>query len=335
MLEVKPPLAPMEALRVEELPEGPDWQYEPKWDGFRCLAFRDGDDVFLQSKAEKPLGRYFPEIVAAIQGLRKKRFVLDGELVVPVAGKFDFDQLLQRIHPAASRIRKLSAEYPARYFVFDLLAGTDGKSLIGLALKERRLRSGKAGGPNFCRGRNDRTFTRDFIGPPRPPLVEETGASMRRRDRQAPRHGLHARRAHRRAKNQAAQPPIALSAGFVMPPIRRKSGPCCLGSTIMTACCIMSVSPQIYHAKAQDTDDEIAALGEAAGIYRPSPAAQVVGTPIAPVNGRRSIRSWSLKSPSTTRPAAVFATARRFSAGPDKAPENVHDGSARIALKAR
>src|SRR6187431_1209741 len=139
-LPIQPPFPPMEALSVDEIPTGDDWQYEPKWDGFRCLAFRDGDDVFLQSKAEKPLGRYFPEIVAAIRGLRKKRFVLDGELVVPVAGAFDFDQLLQRIHPAASRIRKLAAEHPARYFVFDLLAGTDGKSLIGLPLKERRAR---------------------------------------------------------------------------------------------------------------------------------------------------------------------------------------------------
>src|SRR5256885_9720550 len=113
MLEVKPPLAPMEALRVDELPEGPDWQYEPKWDGFRCLAFRDGASVYLQSKAEKPLGRYFPEIVGAVGDLKPKQFVLDGELAEPVGGRFDFDQLLQRIHPAASRIKKLSTETPA------------------------------------------------------------------------------------------------------------------------------------------------------------------------------------------------------------------------------
>ena len=105
MTRLKPPLPPMEALPVDTIPEGAEWQYEPKWDGFRCLAFRAGDDVYLQSKAEKPLGRYFPEIVAAMKELSARNFVLDGELVVPVAGRFDFDELLQRIHPAESRIR--------------------------------------------------------------------------------------------------------------------------------------------------------------------------------------------------------------------------------------
>src|SRR5689334_20554806 len=107
-LALRPPIPPMEALSVEQIPQGPDWQYEPKWDGFRCLAFRDGDSVYLQSKGEKPLGRYFPEIVEAVKALKPRQFVLDGEIAVPVGGKFDFDQLLQRIHPAASRIKKLS-----------------------------------------------------------------------------------------------------------------------------------------------------------------------------------------------------------------------------------
>ena len=120
--KLKPPIAPMEALSVDEIPEGPGWQYEPKWDGFRCLVFRDGDSVFLQSKAEKPLGRYFPEVIAAVQKLKPKRFVLDGEIAVPVGGKLNFDQLLQRIHPAASRIEKLSRERPALFIVFDVLA---------------------------------------------------------------------------------------------------------------------------------------------------------------------------------------------------------------------
>src|SRR4051794_30801925 len=106
--ELKPPIAPMEALAVEQIPDSPGWQYEPKWDGFRCLAFRDGDEVYLQSKGEKPLGRYFPEVIEAVRALRPRQFVLDGELAVPVEEKFDFDQLLQRIHPAASRIKKLS-----------------------------------------------------------------------------------------------------------------------------------------------------------------------------------------------------------------------------------
>ena len=138
MLKMKPPIPPMEALSVDEIPKGTDWQYEPKWDGFRCLAFRDGNDVFLQSKNEKPLARYFPEVVEAVRTVRAKRFVIDGELVVPINGAFDFDQLLQRIHPAESRIRKLAEEAPARFFVFDCLACVDGKSLIDRPLHERR-----------------------------------------------------------------------------------------------------------------------------------------------------------------------------------------------------
>src|SRR5436190_17530219 len=104
MTKLKPPIAPMEALSVSEIPSGTEWQYEPKWDGFRCLAFRDQSKVYLQSKAQKPLARYFPEIVGALSKLTARKFVLDGELVVPVGKELDFDQLLQRIHPAESRI---------------------------------------------------------------------------------------------------------------------------------------------------------------------------------------------------------------------------------------
>ncbi|HWZ60893.1 MAG TPA: ATP-dependent DNA ligase [Gemmatimonadaceae bacterium] len=129
-------IEPMEARQVEALPVGPEWQYEPKWDGFRCLVFRDGDVVDLRSKAGKPLGRYFPDIVAAALGLRAPRFVLDGEIVVPVDGTLSFDQLLQRIHPAASRVKMLAATYPALLVVFDLLA--DAQSLVRRPLAERR-----------------------------------------------------------------------------------------------------------------------------------------------------------------------------------------------------
>src|SRR3989475_1172573 len=106
-LPLKQPYLPMEAKSVEQLPAGDTWQYEPKWDGFRCLAFRDGDEVFLQSKAGQPLGRYFPEIVEAVRALKPQEFVLDGEIVVPVGKSLSFDDLLQRIHPAESRIKKL------------------------------------------------------------------------------------------------------------------------------------------------------------------------------------------------------------------------------------
>ena len=128
----------MEALLVDEIPEGAVWQYEPKWDGFRCLAFRDGDSVELQSKAGQPLARYFPEVVAAVGALAPKRFVLDGEIAIPVEKVFSFDDLLQRIHPAESRVRKLAKELPAILIVFDLLVDEKGKSLAGETLEKRR-----------------------------------------------------------------------------------------------------------------------------------------------------------------------------------------------------
>jgi ATP-dependent DNA ligase len=128
----------MEAQSVDELPEGSEWQFEPKWDGFRCLAFRDGDKLRLQSKSGKPLDRYFPEVVAMLKSLKAKRFVLDGELVVPLKGRFSFDDLLMRLHPAASRVAKLSAESPARYIVFDLLVTAEGDALVREPLGDRR-----------------------------------------------------------------------------------------------------------------------------------------------------------------------------------------------------
>lgn len=129
----------MEALSVAEIPEGEEWQYEPKWDGFRCLAFRDGDEVSLQSKAGQPLARYFPELVAALRELPALRFVLDGEIVVPESsGGFSFDALLQRVHPAESRIRKLAVATPALLIVFDLLVDANGHSLVTHPLQDRR-----------------------------------------------------------------------------------------------------------------------------------------------------------------------------------------------------
>jgi ATP-dependent DNA ligase len=128
----------MEARSVDEIPTGDEWQYEPKWDGFRCIAFRDGGKVFLQSKAGQPLARYFPDVVAALQRLPAKRFVLDGELAIPVDGALVFDELQLRLHPAASRVQKLAAAHPALFIVFDLLADTDSKSLLTQPLRERR-----------------------------------------------------------------------------------------------------------------------------------------------------------------------------------------------------
>ena len=135
---LRPPFPPMEALSVDEIPTGEEWQYEPKWDGFRCLVFRDGGKVELQSKSGQSLTRYFPELVEAVRGIKATAFVLDGEIVVPVDAAFSFDALLQRIHPAQSRVQKLAAETPALLIVFDLLAGADDKPLIGRPLCERR-----------------------------------------------------------------------------------------------------------------------------------------------------------------------------------------------------
>ena len=130
----------MEAKLVDEIPEGALWQYEPKWDGFRCLAFREADTIELQSKAGQPLGRYFPEIVEALRELKAKKFVLDGEIVILQNGHLSFDDLLQRIHPAASRIKKLSHETPGTFLVFDELVDDRGHSLVNDTQAARRER---------------------------------------------------------------------------------------------------------------------------------------------------------------------------------------------------
>lgn len=129
----------MLARRRETLPEGDRWAFEPKWDGFRVLAFRDGEQVALQSKAGQPLGRYFPEIVEALAQLKPTRFILDGEIVVPIKGRLSFDDLLLRLHPAESRVQKLAREIPAQVFLFDLLLEGD-RLLIELPLHQRRRR---------------------------------------------------------------------------------------------------------------------------------------------------------------------------------------------------
>ena len=138
----------MEARSVDEIPVGDDWQYEPKWDGFRCIAFRDRDNIYLQSKAGQPLARYFPDVVEALARLRTQGFVLDGELVIPIGGRFSFDELQLRLHPAASRVQKLAQAHPAMLIVFDLLA-EDRKSLLGRPLRERRPALQKFARSNF------------------------------------------------------------------------------------------------------------------------------------------------------------------------------------------
>jgi ATP-dependent DNA ligase len=138
-LPLKPPVKPQLARSAKELPEGDGWRYEPKWDGFRTIVFRDGDEVHLQSRNGKPMNRYFPEIVPDILALPGKKLVLDGELVIVVDGIQEFDLLSQRIHPAKSRVDMLAEKTPAAFVAFDLLAEKD-KSLLDVPYAKRRQR---------------------------------------------------------------------------------------------------------------------------------------------------------------------------------------------------
>src|SRR5215203_1871942 len=130
--------APMEAKLVDALPDDAGWQFEPKWDGFRCLAFRAGGEVDLRAKSGKPLARYFPEIAAMLRELAPDPFVIDGELAIPDGDTLSFDALQMRLHPAESRIRKLSVETPAILILFDCLLTPDGQPLLDEPLPVRR-----------------------------------------------------------------------------------------------------------------------------------------------------------------------------------------------------
>jgi ATP-dependent DNA ligase len=138
-LPLKPPLKPQLARSASDLPAGDGWRYEPKWDGFRTIVFRDGDDVHLQSRNGRPMNRYFPEIAPDVLTLSGDRLVLDGELIVVVGGIQEFDLLGQRIHPAESRVRMLAEKTPAAFVAFDLLAEGD-EVLCDLPYEERRAR---------------------------------------------------------------------------------------------------------------------------------------------------------------------------------------------------
>ena len=138
-LPLSPPVLPQLARSAKDLPEGDEWRYEPKWDGFRTIAFRDGDEVRLQSRNGRPMNRYFPDVVEQVLTLPGRRLVLDGEMIVTVDGVQEFDLLSQRIHPAASRVERLSRETPAEFVAFDLLAEED-EELLELPFIERRTR---------------------------------------------------------------------------------------------------------------------------------------------------------------------------------------------------
>ncbi len=145
-LPFQPPLSPMLAKRTPELPAGEGWIFEPKWDGFRTVVFRDGDDVVLMSRDDKPLQRYFPELLEPLKGALPERAVLDGEIVVAVGAKLEFEVLQQRVHPAASRVNMLAKETPASVIFWDLLAiGEEDLRAVPFAERRKRLEAALAG----------------------------------------------------------------------------------------------------------------------------------------------------------------------------------------------
>jgi len=167
-LPVMPPVAPMLAKSVKDVPTGPGYLYEPKWDGFRCIVFRDGDEVELGSRNERPMTRYFPEVVEAVRAQLPERIVVDAEIVIAADDKLDFEALLQRIHPAQSRVTLLAEQTPASLVIFDLLALGD-ESFLDTPLGERRARldqvlAGVRAPVHRTRVTNDPAVAREWFG---------------------------------------------------------------------------------------------------------------------------------------------------------------------------
>ncbi len=169
VLPLQPPFRPMLAKLARTIPDGDGWLFEPKWDGFRCVVFRDGDDIELASRNERPFTRYFPELIEPLRASLPERCVVDGEIVVAdgQGHGLDFDALLQRIHPAESRVRRLAAETPASFVAFDLLA-LDDESLLDVPLVQRRERLLAALRPAppvyFTPASTDRATAEDWFG---------------------------------------------------------------------------------------------------------------------------------------------------------------------------
>ncbi len=166
-LPIEPPLLPMLAKWVEELPTGEEWIFEPKWDGFRAIIFRDGDEIFIQSRDEKPLNRYFPELLDPLRSALPRRCVLDGEIVIVKERGLDFDELQLRLHPAASRVRLLSQQSPASIVFFDVLAEGD-RDLREEAFRTRRrlleeLLSSAASPIHLTPATSDRALAADWF----------------------------------------------------------------------------------------------------------------------------------------------------------------------------
>src|SRR6516165_6943391 len=188
-LPFAPPLAPMLSSAADALPGGEGWQFEPKWDGFRTLVFRDGDEILLQSRDEKPMNRYFPELIAPLAAMLSERCVVDGEIVIVGVGGLDFETLLLRIHPAASRVKLLSAQAPASFVAWDLLAlGDDDLRNAPLAVRREQLEhvlAGAAPPVHLSPATRDRALAVDWfrrfeVWPTQPPsLLRELVHSTR------------------------------------------------------------------------------------------------------------------------------------------------------------
>ncbi|TNC27707.1 ATP-dependent DNA ligase [Amycolatopsis alkalitolerans] len=162
MLPLSPPIQPMLARAAKTIPDAADMLFEPKWDGFRCLVFRDGDDLTLQSRAGKPLNRYFPEVLAELAAALPEQAVLDGELVVARGGRLDFDALTERIHPAKSRITLLAGQSPATFVAFDLLA-LGAESVVDEPTSARRERLEQVTGVNLTPATRDAATAREWF----------------------------------------------------------------------------------------------------------------------------------------------------------------------------
>ncbi len=306
----------MEALSVDAVPTGDEWQYEPKWDGFRCLVFRDGQTVELQSKAGQPLSRYFPDVIEAALAVKAKRFVLDGEIVVPANGVFSWDALLQRIHPAESRVRRLAKETPAILIAFDLLAGLDGAALTHLTLDERRRRLESFADRYFVGGGGVRLSPSTTKLSVAKGWLKQVGATLdgiiaKRRDleyRSGDRTGM------QKIKNYR-------SADCVVGGFRYNEGKPVVGSLLLG---LYDGKGLLHHVGFTSTirREEKPALTESSkssSRRRASPvmrqAAQAAGRPNARRNGSRSNRSSWSRSATTIFPASVSATAPSCCAG--------------------
>jgi ATP-dependent DNA ligase len=315
-LPIRPPYPPMEAKLVDGIPRGDNWQYEHKWDGFRCLAFRKDDDVLLQSKAGQPLGRYFPEVVAALLKLKPTEFVLDGEIVILHDDVLYFDELLMRIHPAASRIKKLSEATPATYFLFDLLVDDKGNSLVERPLSERREELER--------------------------LVKSFGKQESIRLSPATRDYAKAQRWMTELAASGFDGVVAKELDCAYASGERTA--MCKIKRIRTADCV--VGGFRYASKGgevgslllglYDEDGKLNHVGFSSSFAAPErkklkallkpymgdrdlpdmhQAAPAAGAPSALVNGKRYSRSWCARCDTITSPATAFATARSFCAG--------------------